>query len=143
MVSRSLDQDAPAFPRLERHPALAVLDPRAQVLLRQAVLRGAELDGTVGQLVVDREDGQVVAPNEGDPARAARPKVARPTRRLPPSANSIDTLMAISPAPTITIGPFTRLAIEPFVHLKNNLLSDRDNWHAPRVIHQVGRNTSE
>jgi len=73
MVSRSLDQDAPAFPRrlvemvnVERHPVLAVLDPRAQVLLRQAALRGAEQDGTVGQLVVDQEDGQVVAPDEGD-----------------------------------------------------------------------------
>ena len=40
-------------------------------------------------------------PRSQDAARAARPRVARATRRLPPSSRSTDMLTAINPAPTI------------------------------------------
>ena len=74
----ALDQDAPAFPGrhaevidLEGDPVLGVGDPGAEVLVRGAVLDRAKHDGSLVQLVVDREHRRAEPAGIGDPADAS------------------------------------------------------------------------
>src|SRR5215469_557257 len=78
VVRGAVDEDAPAVPGLrvdlvdlEGDLILSVLDPGAQVLARWAILRGAEHDRPVVQLVVDRKHGQPETPGEDEPPDTA------------------------------------------------------------------------
>lgn len=79
MVSRALDEDAPAFPGgrddlvdLERHLVLGVGDAGAQVLTHRAVLPGPEHDRLFIQREVDRQDGGPEPARVADPPHTAR-----------------------------------------------------------------------